>query len=776
VSDVEFVPLDAEELSPRPAAEEQKLTMRDPSGAVYRVPLSSVDDAESKGWSYADAGAVQQARTGEAVAADPIMQLGAFATGALEGVSAGASSPLIAGAVSLTPGVTWDEARAGVQGLKRDAPLAAGAGQVAGALGGAYLTGGASLAAEGSLAARMGGGLAARAAAGAAVGAGEGALQGGLYGLSQTLLDDGELTAERLVAAAGRGALFGASVGGLAGGVLPVAGSLTGKAARAVVGGKKVGEAATELSRWGTIQAMGARVTDWKRLGARAESVADRVRNYTFKDGPRKGQQLLNATARTEDLVEPLEAAVAESSARLGALKTKVDEASRTTPELAPNALQIRERIESEVLAPLRKSMVDSDHRAAASVERELSRFDERITDAAQPPLTWSEVDEVRNALYQVTHKKPPGGGIATVPEAAQELDDVQRILSDEVKKAGEKTLLAVGDAEGAASFREGYRELSELLTARDLVTKNTAHEKAMMPFGLTSTITGAAGLGSGIGAMMSGNIGGALFGPAAAIAHKVVRDRGSSTLAVMARAIEQQGTRLDKAVGALARVKSVPRTAARAAVAQSTKEREDTFRERFKEAQQARLAGPRGKVERASRLAEPLVDEYPRLASQVAAKAAANMDLALARLPSGVTGRGLQQHLEEPIVPAADQIRFLDYTAGLEDPVGVIEDVASGAVNIDAIDAVKEAYPRIWEATRKELMTRIADLEEPLAYDSLPALALAFDLEADSRSHGESIAAMQAALAAKENEGGEIDPAVAQQARTQADQLGAPA
>src|SRR5690606_6114380 len=104
------------------------------------------------------------------------------------------------------------------------------------------------------------------------------------------------------------------------------------------------------------------------------------------------------------------------------------------------------------------------------------------------------------------------------------------------------------------------------------------------------------------------------------------------------------------------------------------------------------------------------------------------------AQLPRPLTRQSASlTPLREAIrVPKVDMQRFMAKADALADPASVLEDVARGKIDRDAVEALKERRPKIFEAMRQQVIIYTAQRSDALPYKQRILLGLAFDFPSD--------------------------------------------
>jgi hypothetical protein len=95
---------------------------------------------------------------------------------------------------------------------------------------------------------------------------------------------------------------------------------------------------------------------------------------------------------------------------------------------------------------------------------------------------------------------------------------------------------------------------------------------------------------------------------------------------------------------------------------------------------------------------------------------------------------------------PAPAEIdRFARRVRAANDPIGVLDDVSRGVVTAEAVDTLREVYPRLYEEARAHLLLKAPDVREALPHQLVVRMSALFDVPLISSMEPETIAAIQA-------------------------------
>jgi hypothetical protein len=548
-------------------AKGQTVHVRDDRGHIYALKPEEAGQAFAAGMQVASPEEVSAAvERKEQNTIGKSLEAGAIGVG--RGITLGLSDPLAIGAAQAFGGEESAKAtREHLAKLKEHHPIASTVGEVAGAVAPVLLSGGAGAAAEGAEAGLgigsvvRGAGVLPRAAARLGEGAGalargvvgEGAeglagrvlqraiplavhagTEGAIYGagstISEAALGDEDLTAEKLLAGAGHGAMLGAVTGGALG-----AGYEVGKAALdrglKLVGKEGLQSWLQSVADSQTIKALGANARDVKNLGGVARSagkaeervgeIAETVRNYHFEDG----QRLFKANSTTSQLADDLPRAVDEAGQKLGQFRARVADLTRTNAELAPDTIGFLNKLDAEVVQPMKAAGGSLANRAKL-VSSEFNTLMERATSAE--PVTIEELTNVRKNLDRILYPKRVMGVQAPPAEHYAELLQARQMLEQTIESTTEKALAATGNGELNGSYQALKATFKDLADAKAMATAADMRALTRNTVSLSDKMA--------VGAALAGNIGGLPGAAAAGIANRLANTYGNAFTAAVAQ------------------------------------------------------------------------------------------------------------------------------------------------------------------------------------------------------------------------------------------------
>ncbi len=518
-----------------------------PEGQVVAVPVENLGAAMSQGFRPATDVEEHAARTG--VAGD----IAAAATGAARGLSFGLSDSLTIGADRLIEGDKGaEEMRHELRMLKEAHPNASLVGEIGGslaplALGLGPVGAAAEIGEGGSLLARAG----ARALAAAPGAAMEGAAIGLGSQLSEDVLGNHDLVAQKYISAAIKGGALGMLLGaGTHAGVGAIADKLGVRAERAaaraetaaakaegraegLVGGK-LADLAEEQAGKALLPQSSLSAAELQKLGRTTEDAMGRFRQIgrTMLD-----EGIVTAGATKSTIAQRVTRRVGELGEELGALRKSFDKAA-----VRPSAEVVGERIKREVLEPLiSKPFAAKDISAIRPYLEELGTHLEGKTTFE----SFEELHKLRRGLdnelermkaFEKLNMGAPAPGHA-------ELKAVRGILEGEYEAAAERAAKELGE-DTATKYRFAKSVFADLKTAEGWTKKAAAREAQNHAVSLTDVISfshgGPAGIAMGVANMVRRKLGNQI---AAVVADK------AAVLTGVQRAQEAYDARMARAV-----------------------------------------------------------------------------------------------------------------------------------------------------------------------------------------------------------------------------------
>lgn len=607
---------------------------------------------------------------------------------------------------------------------------------------------------------RVASGAAGRAAAkGAGMGA-AGAVEGAGWGLgeavSDTALKGEPLTAEKALAAMGKTALWGGALG-------------LGLGAPTSYLASKAAPLADKLATKSFFKSMGASKEDLRSVVGR-EAVSyetkladlkDTVMNYRLKTGANKGKTIFDQNNRPDDYVRLLDQGVKETGAEVGAVRLGVSRVTAAKPEVAPQVSEFMERVNKEILEPLRGVKTKSAADDVRTIEAQLEPL------VAGPNLvSFESLEAVRRKLADDIHPPPPaGGGVPRpAPPSAEHLEKVERLLDNYLDEVTERALKASGiSPEGMAQYLSLQKTYGHLKDARGIANK-AAISQYLQPFARGSDY--GVGTGIGLAALFSGNLGSTPFSVlhyglpvagAALIAHKVIKEYGQGYVADLAQRVAAFSKKLDTSAAALAGLTAKPKVS-HAIVLEGARELRRQY-DSVSEQVQTVNSNPQAMASLIEQHTADAAPVYRDLAWNMAGVIQGDAAYLASKLPQGTHRYRGAPDLMTTKVPEAKLSRsqmksFLAAAEALSSPDLAIARIASGNFNKDTIEALEIRRPEIFRELRDRVSVYVSQRQDELSYQRRIYLSTVFKFQGDWSMTPEGLGAIQQALTPVEEPG----------------------
>lgn len=739
-----------------------------PDGSRVTLPAEQYADAIASGYRIASPEEVARAQAEQEHGG-----LGGMALAGVEGAARGLTFGL---SDQIAVGFGGEDYRQAAAARREVNPGAAAAGEIVGAVapiiatGGtgaaARVTAGAGLLPRGAAAAGRGAGalaermLARQAAQGGVrsivargvAGAAEAGVEGALYGVGQAISDnaltDADLTADKILSSAGEGALFAGLLGGALGGTLGAA-SLGFGAARDVALRRLGSESTSEaLQRFADRRAFKQVTGNYKKpvlaATAKGDGALERMgRKLIDERAPmRKLDEFVpwveKRTQRAADDMRAVASQLDDAGVKLDgqALLRRADEvinsyASRMDDDFRKVANRLRRKIK-----PLRNAIDPPQPKAKGKQKIVVDPvFGTRVIDPVAPPapapreFSFSEFWKIRQDLDKTINWGKRSGDMST--DAMKELRDAFRAELDDMIERGQ------GPLDLKTAWKKASEDYGDFVLLKDHAEEYAKNRASNRSVSLTDYL---AGIGGAATSIATGNVGGLLGAGAMTVGNKLAREQGNYLLARMADRLAKFDGRFEAATQALAGLRKLELRKAIAPAATSIPER---YRETTEQVKQ--LQDPRRAVEVLARVGEGLEDR-PDILHALHQRVLGDAHYLHAQMPRALTrsATSLTPNAEEVRVPPSEMRRFMAKVDALADPLKVLEDVAEGDLDRDAIDALRERRPRLFQAIREQVMIYAAQRGEELPFKQRITLSLAFDFRGDHSLQPEVLTGIQ--------------------------------
>lgn len=746
----------------------QTVTLRDETGAL--VPVSGAEAAARMG-SYqtqvVGRDTLEEERLRERVS-DPLSQAAAFGAGGLRALTFGLSDRALIG-------LGGEDARQNLRDLQRFNPNLSMAGEVAGMVAPALVSGGAlslgglverggaralaraGVQAEGSALARTGLSMAGQALEMGALSAGQ--------EVSRAALANENLTGERMFSAFGHGALLGAGgaaalgagaalVRGVAGKTLDVATSLAqkatgrtaaGAAERATTLGEKAARLADTVLPGGvegyaaqkSLTSTGATQKMLGDLDRAGEAVKARVVRQIEEDLPRLLGKEKNAILSRAELAE----AAVKNTERIGQeIGDSLASLDRAATKVRPDAAAIVKEARATILKDLQASPFSQAQ--AGQMAAKIDDFERLVVDP-----TFSGLHEQRRLLDRAIRFE------AQAPTVGQEaLRDFRSIIEKEIERSAEVASKEVGGNFAATykAAKEQYRAAAWLEKAAE---KGAEREGAAASMGLREMLgaVGGSNVGSAVGGAIAGPVGAAVGGIGAGLASAYMNNLAKRYGDQAVASLLHRAKGLDPVAAAFGLLEEITGKSVAAFLRRSGEKSRDVTRaattaaglgvERYREAERERAAryqaarqavaaakaNPQALRARVKQALPPGMTPAMQLAAQQTAERGAAYLAKVAPRPPVPVSQSFTPHLEKTDVSPDAQRRFLAAVEAVDDPLSVLRGLERGEQDRDAIEAVRAVHPETFASWQRVMQAQLSERTEPLSYEQARDLSILF-------------------------------------------------
>lgn len=708
---------------------DEKVYVVDDLGRVVDIPASSFKLAMQEGYLPATKDQARQARV-NAFAQSLPGQIAAGATGVLRGASLGLSDLAI---TNLGSDEENKRAQEFLNALKEQNKFTDFAGEALGnvaTLGSGTIAKGIKTVGAGAenLAGRLVTNGVVKKAAGAAVtGAVEGAATGLSQAISESALQDKDFTAASALAHIASGAKFGALFGGATGiaasGLNAVSGALK----------SKLPSAQQSLDTFANERALkhaGAIQSDFTKLGNKKwKQLAEDMQSYKLRDG----RAVYEAGDDVKDFLEKSLLARQEAGQDLANYRKAVAQFIDKNPDLDPNMGAFFQRLDNDVIDPLRKSYGKRRRKMAQAVADEFEVLRDKY-DAGER-ITISDLESARAQIAEDIY--PQGhdyqGLMPQAPAHAKQLVKAERVLADFIEGNTERAarkmqslpddvsrLLTDGagiEAAAATPYAQ-YKRLSEsFIKLNKIAMKASRRQTGNRAISLTDYLTGIAGTAAG-------GPYGIVTGLAATAVNKVARERGSAVLGVGASKLSSSLPAIvnTTSAGINAAADNILRFGPVVGATYGHARNADSvhdFEARLDEITRVAM-DPETTTQRI--MAHFGDSDLGVITASMAVTAAQFLQ---AKAPKDPTERVLQ-----PLVtswkPSREEVaKWNKYYNAVQDPMGTIERMGKGAVSPEAVEAIKVVYPPLYDRLSQSVIAKAQQLKKPIPYNKRVKLSI---------------------------------------------------
>lgn len=604
-------------------------------------------------------------------------------------------------------------------------------------------------AAESGLARILGEGTLARIGAGALSAAGEGALYGAGQAISEAALGDYELTAEQVLASMKTGAVWSGGAGAAIGSISPLLRGVGGQARRLAGKAEDIlpisfakSMKKTNLEKFISETAFAAAkgVAAGKKFVERAkrslgDDAIEKIGKHLLDEG------VVTPTATLDDIVQRATVKKQQWGQQIGNVMRTLDDEAEIT--LRPLRKTISDRLQTEVINPLRSSKLPDFQRMADKVERTLDPFlaeGEFARTGINKHISFDELHRIRAQVDDLAYRTDRASPV--IEEIRKARSIVENVLSESADKASKRL------GESFANTYKGAKEkYAAMALSKDMAEDALARLDTNRNFSLSDMlVTQAAGIGE---VMATGDIDPGTLATAFIVGrlHRFVRTRGSAILsgslynltkAQKIEAVRNTAQTIDNITKRsvskyFSFAKDVPSITKRLVSPTITKAitKEEPIRIKYDKAVKKHdeiMKNMDTVAFNATRSVENIIDAIPQTSTVIASKAMNAAQFLKAKQPAqNISPSEIFAHLEDrQRVSDTEMSKYLRYVEAVENPIDIIKRFGeTGDMSREASEALRTVYPKLFFQFEKYITDKLTELKDPLPYQSLLQLSI---------------------------------------------------
>jgi hypothetical protein len=488
------------------------------------------------------------------------------------------------------------------------------------------------------------------------------------------------------------------------------------------------------------------KITAWKKD---AGAAVDAIREEAGVEGPR--------ISTLKDLItkvsKPLEKYSTMNPAPLAALRkiqTNLDElANAAIDKSAAEVPKTSEELASYFQSPEGKTNLqdliaknpEREEAIRASVakgEIPVGLFEN--ANVANPRMSFREVAEFRSAIDK-NIKDFGKSDVRVINQVGEALKKSRGIIEDELEKQMGKVASKTGNTDLLKRYRDAKIDFRQAAAANKAAYKASQAIATNRGLSLSDMIAGGA---VGAGHLALGGSG-VFTGLLTAAAHRIVRQRGSSTAAVLLDKIATMGAvqkateRFDRRVAQYAEAA----VAGKAVEAPKPTHGLDTFAEQ-KAAVEEAVKNLQEHSDSVSNAASKISQHAP-LTHKSFSDTAVRATLYLANALPKEHPSNIYQPLVNPIQPSKHQEHeFQSIFRAINEPTSLLADVANYAVVPAAVAAVGAVSPKVLDHMQKAVMVEMAKSEKPMTMQQLTQLSMLVQKTLSPNLHPQAVGGYQ--------------------------------
>lgn len=574
------------------------------------------------------------------------------------------------------------------------------------------------------------------------------AVEGSFYGLGELVKEDAlgtaEFNAENAIAYAGLGATFGAGVGGAFGAgeaLIPLVSKAAGKLKPKIISKTDAQTYALELA--------GVSPSKISRMKKITPDIVEDLPEFLVEKAK------LKKFDSTESMFTNVNNVRESAGKKIGEIIDTVDSLEKQTPGVSISRIEafgdIASKLEEDFIQKYSKS---PGFEAQLAPIKKLAK-EIRVKASEEGAVGLKELHALRKDIDKLRKfDKLPGQRTLK--------DDALRTLRGELKTKIDNQIAkldaTVTDPKVGnllADFKtanKDYRISSEILP---YLEKKIDKEMGKKMFSLTDLLTGTA----------VGDIAGTLVAPAVAL--KKLAESDFTRRVKLLSLVEKGNQQVVKKIGD--GVKSFLTSAKKLSIPTSTKILMNTRLLRVDE-DGNKIPKPKNKQEAFKQMSDAIVrfqndpellinkmvkntgalsQAAPETAQSVRNTTVNAIDFLETKLPKNPSPETSFDLLRRRWQPSSMEIaKFERYAEAVFNPTSVLDDLESGAMTREQVEALRAVYPELYKEIQSQVMETLPKLEKEISYDKRLQLGILLDIPTDQSLIPEHIAGLQASYA----------------------------
>lgn len=596
--------------------------------------------------------------------------------------------------------------------------------------------------AEGTLARAAQAGV--RKAAGAAV---EGAAFGVGGELSDSAIQDHELTAEKLLAAAGKGSLLGGALGAGMG----AGGELLGSAAKGL--GESVLRAAKETSIADYLDKVSGGAV-WHGVGGGNNKKLTKLADKRFEGGYQELGRTLRDEAKDllgENISHKNQGRLAEKIIErdgkiIGESLNTLDEAAARVGE-SPRAIDFVD----DLRASAQKAESTWGQKSIANKINELADHLAEVTGIAPGMVNYAQAANQTISFQELHRLKQRLGKMASfnsveVPEMKQALQSLYGDVQGRIKSSMDEIAAKAGEQSVRDAYEKANKGFQAAKFLEDATKERTAKSGGNLALTLSSKIASAAG--SVAGSFLGGAAGGIAGGALGLVGGNLARSHGDFAAAeVLHRlsklaAVEKASLQIDNRI--TNSVSSFVHGTRGEFVTRNIKEDPKSYARQAQEIT-ALANNPPAMMAKIEHGIGNLGPQAPGMTKMLAQKAANDYAFLASKAPKArLSTTTLTPQFEKPHMSHIEAMKFGRYVRGVRDPLSLLDELKQGNVSRETVEAVQATSPKLYAQIRENVIDECAKLGSKLSYDKRLQLGILFHAPTDETLRPDVMAMLQ--------------------------------